>query len=129
MQTLVIGAIAVLVGVLLGFWLGKSSSHAESGLLREQIKGLEMEKASQAAELKALQTDITRLTGELGTAQASLSAEISKYAQMKADLDMAFRGAAADALRANTGNPTRQGRLWRLRNSRSKPCSTRSESR
>jgi len=102
MQTLVIGAIAVLVGVLLGFWLGKSSSHAESGLLREQIKGLEMEKASQAAELKALQTDITRLTGELGTAQASLSAEISKYAQMKADLDTAFRGAAADALRANT---------------------------
>jgi DNA recombination protein RmuC len=101
MQTLIIGAIAVLVGVLLGYWLGKSSARAESGLLREQIKGLETEKASQATELKSLQADITRLTGELGTAEANVAAEKNKYAQMQADLEKAFGDLAAKALSAN----------------------------
>ena len=101
MQTLVIGAIAVLVGVLLGYWLGKNSAQAESSLLREQIKGLEMEKASQAAELKRLQDTVTRLTGELGTAEANVAAEKSKYVQMQADLEKAFGDLAAKALSAN----------------------------
>jgi DNA recombination protein RmuC len=101
MQTLIIGAIAVLVGVLLGYWLGKGSAQAESGLLRDLIKGLETEKASQAAELKRLQETVTRLTGELGTAEANLAAEKSKYAQMQADLDKAFGDLAAKALSAN----------------------------
>lgn len=35
-------------------------------------------------------------------AQSQLRSEEAKYAQMKADLDSAFKGAAADALRANT---------------------------
>src|ERR1700683_1776098 len=34
--------------------------------------------------------------------QSQLRNEEAKYAQMKADLDSAFKGAAADALRANT---------------------------
>jgi DNA recombination protein RmuC len=101
MQTLIIGAVAVLVGVVLGYLLAKASARAESGLLREQIKALETDRASQAAELKSLQADITRLTGELGTSEANLAAEKSKYAQMQADLEKAFGDLAAKALSAN----------------------------
>jgi DNA recombination protein RmuC len=101
MQTLLIGAIAVFVGVLLGYWLGKSSGKSESALLHDQIKSIEAEKASQAADLKALQADITRLTGELGTERANVAAEKSKYAQMQADLEKAFGDLAAKALSAN----------------------------
>ena len=101
MQTLLIGAIAVFAGVLLGYWLGKNSAKSESALLRDQLTGLEAEKASQAADLKTLQADITRLTGELGTERANVAAEKSKYIQMQADLEKAFGDLAAKALSAN----------------------------
>ena len=101
MQTLLIGAIAVFAGVLLGYWLGKNSAKSESALLRDQLKSIEAEKASQAADLKALQADITRLTGELGTERANVAAEKSKYIQMQADLEKAFGDLAAKALSAN----------------------------
>lgn len=105
MLTLVIGAIAVLmavlVGVSLGYWLGKNSAKSERALLRDQLKGFEAEKARQAAELKSLQAEITRLTGELGAAEANVAAEKSKYAQMQADLEKAFGDLAAKALSAN----------------------------
>jgi len=101
MQSLIVGAIAVLTGVLLGYWLGKSSAQAECRLLRENVTGMEAEKAAQAAEAKGLQDSITRLTGELGTAVANVSAEKDKYAQMKADIETAFGDLAARALSAN----------------------------
>ncbi|MGD0832714.1 MAG: DNA recombination protein RmuC [Terracidiphilus sp.] len=101
MQTILIGAVAVFVGVLLGFWLGKSSAKSEGALLHDQLRSIEGEKAGQAAELKALQADITRLTGQLGTAEANVAAEKSKYIQMQADLEKAFGDLAAKALSAN----------------------------
>src|ERR1035437_4886470 len=101
MQALIIGAIGALAGVLLGFWLGKTSAQAESGLLLERVKGLEEERAKQAIELKGLQDSITRMAGELGTAVANVTAEKNKYALMKADIETAFGDLAAKALSAN----------------------------
>jgi DNA recombination protein RmuC len=101
MQPLIVGAIAVFAGVLLGFWLGKNSGQAERGLLREQVKGLEDEKAKQAVESKGMQESITRLTGELGTAEANVAAEKNKYIQMQADIEKVFGDIAAKALSAN----------------------------
>jgi DNA recombination protein RmuC len=101
MQPLIVGAIAAFAGVLLGFWLRKNSGQAERGLLREQMKGLEEEKARQAIDAKGLQETITRLTGELGTAEANVTAEKNKYVQMQADIEKVFGDIAAKALSAN----------------------------
>src|ERR1035437_1917924 len=101
MQALIIGAIGALAGVLLGFWLGKTSAQAESRLLLERVKGLEEERAKQAIELKGLQDSIPRMAGGLGTAVANVTAEKNKYALMKADIETAFGDLAAKALSAN----------------------------
>ncbi len=104
MQDLVIGVVAVLLGVLLGYWLGKVFAQAENRLLRERLAELEKEKAAQAAELKRLQESITGLTGELGTAKANVTAEQNKYALMKAEIETAFGDLASKALNANNQN-------------------------
>jgi DNA recombination protein RmuC len=101
MQSAIVGAIAVVVGVLLGYWFGKALLQAESRLLREQVKGLEGEKAKKIAELKTLQDCVTRLTGELGAEKAKVTAEQNKYALMKAEIETAFGDLAAKALSAN----------------------------
>jgi DNA recombination protein RmuC len=101
MQSLIVGVIAVLAGVLLGYWLGKSAARAESRLLREVIAGLEKEKAEQANESKGLQDRVTQLTGDLRTAEANVKAEKDKYAQMQSDIERAFGDLAAKALSAN----------------------------
>jgi DNA recombination protein RmuC len=101
MLGLIVGAIAILVGVSLGYWLGKSSLDAENRLLRERITGLEADKATQIFESKSLQDSITRLTGELGTEKANVMAEKNKYALMKAEIETAFGDLAAKALNAN----------------------------
>ena len=101
MQALIIGAIAVLAGVLLGYWLGKSGARVESRLLREQVTGLEEEKARQTIESKGLQDRITDLTGELGAERANVTAEKNKYALMKTEIETAFGDLAAKALSAN----------------------------
>jgi DNA recombination protein RmuC len=101
MQSLIVGAIAIFAGILLGFWLGKNSGQAATELLREQVKGLEAEKAKQAVESKGLQDNVTRLTGELGTAEANVTAEKNKYVQMQADIEKVFGDLAAKALSAN----------------------------
>src|ERR1039458_6457314 len=101
MQPLIVGAVAVFVGVLLGYWLGKASVQAESRLLRELSGGLEEEKARLTIELKGLQDSITRLTGELATEKANVTAEQSKYALMKTEIETAFGDLAARALSAN----------------------------
>ena len=66
------------------------------------ILGLRAEKAELETRLAAV-TGEREMTGRLlATAEQRLRDEEAKYAQMKADLDAAFKGAAADALRANT---------------------------
>jgi len=101
MQLLIVGAVAVLVGVLLGYWLGKSAARAESRLLREVVAGLEKEKAEQATESKGLQDRVTQLTGDLRTVEANVKAEKDKYAQMQSDIEKTFGDLAARALSAN----------------------------
>ncbi|MGD0631095.1 MAG: DNA recombination protein RmuC [Terracidiphilus sp.] len=65
------------------------------------MKGLEEEKARQAIDTKGLQETITRLTGELGTAEANVTAEKNKYVQMQVDIEKLFGDIAAKALSAN----------------------------
>jgi len=104
MQELIIVAIAVVAGVLLGYWLGKNSTQAENRLLRERVASLETEKTAQTIETKGLQENITRLTGELGSAEAIITAEKNKYALMKAEIETAFGDLASKALSANNQN-------------------------
>ena len=66
------------------------------------IQGLRAEKAELEIRARATAEERDTLGRSLATARQRLSDEEAKYAQMKADLDSAFKGAAADALRANT---------------------------
>ncbi|MGH9604477.1 MAG: DNA recombination protein RmuC [Terracidiphilus sp.] len=101
MQSLIVGAIAVLLGVALGYWLGRLAAGAEGRLLRERVTGLETEKAAMAGELKGLRDSVTKLTGDLRASEAQVAAEQNKYAQMQTDLEKAFGDLAAKALNAN----------------------------
>lgn len=101
MQALIIGAIAMLAGVLLGYWFEKTSSNPERQALRDHIGGLERERLVQAEATKALQQEIIRITGELGGANACIAAEKQKYTQMQSDMEKAFGDIAAKALSAN----------------------------
>jgi DNA recombination protein RmuC len=101
MQSLIVGAIAVFIGVLLGYWLGKNSNQAENRLLRERVTGLETEKAVQAIELSGLRDSVTCLTAEVATEKANVTAEKNKFALMKTEIEAAFGNLAANALRDN----------------------------
>jgi DNA recombination protein RmuC len=83
------------VGLWLGFRLGRAGernlAEAREAPLREQCEAAKAE----IAALKPKAEELTRVAEQLRNEEA-------KYAQMKADLDTAFKGAAADALRANT---------------------------
>ena len=65
---------------------------------------LREEKAMLEARLRATTEERDIRGQELATVQQRLRDEEAKYIQMKADLDSAFKGAAADALRANTAS-------------------------
>ncbi len=101
MQSLIIGAVAIILGVLLGYLLGRSSAKAESTLLREHVEQLEKERVASAAATRELQESFRQLTGKLAAAEAHVSAEAAKYAQMKADIETVFGDVAARALSAN----------------------------
>jgi len=101
MESFIVGGIGLLVGALLGFWLGKKIGQTEVRLVREKVGDLEKDKLSLVSESKRLNDEVTRLTGELGTATASLSAAEKNYNQMKSDLEITFGDVAARALRAN----------------------------
>lgn len=73
---------------LIGLWLGHKQARAAARLLLDEAKD----------EIK----DLRPKAEELAATRQQLKNEQEKYAQMKADLDAAFKGAAADALRANT---------------------------
>jgi DNA recombination protein RmuC len=80
---------------------------------RERFKALSEERDAVILGLRAEKTDMEErfasITAErdsvgrrLATAEQQLRDEEAKYSQMKTDLDAAFKGAAAEALRANT---------------------------
>jgi DNA recombination protein RmuC len=98
---IVVGALAVLAAVLLGFWLGKAAGRTEGAVLREQVCALEKEKNTQATQAREFQQSIADLSGKLGSAQAEVAAERNRYAQMQAGLESAFGDLAAKALRSN----------------------------
>ncbi len=66
------------------------------------IQRLRDEKTELEAKLRSTVEERDMLGRKLATADQRLRDEEAKYAQMKVDLDAAFKGAAADALRANT---------------------------
>lgn len=101
---LILGGTALLVGIALGLWLGRNSGKTEVRLIRERVGEMERDKAGFASEFKRLNEEVTRLTGDLGKANASLSAEQSKYTQMKADMETVFGDLAARALGANNAS-------------------------
>jgi len=73
---------------LVGLWLGNKQARDSARLSLDEAKN----------EIKELRPKAE----ELAATRQQLKNEQEKYAQMKADLDEAFKGAAADALRANT---------------------------
>jgi DNA recombination protein RmuC len=102
--------VTTVVVFLVGLWIGLRHAKANSlgqldqalnnerqlagareAGLREQLVGAREE----IAELRPKADDLTRVREQLKNEEA-------KYERMKADLDAAFKGAAADALRANT---------------------------
>ncbi len=111
MGSLAVAYALIAVGIfLLGLWLGFRRSRTEA--LLEQDRALENERKLGETREKALRDQLdaasTEISGlrpkaeELTRVKEQLRNEDAKYAQMKADLDSAFKGAAADALRANT---------------------------
>ena len=73
---------------LLGLWIGQRQARAGAQLLLDEAKNEVKELRPKAEELAAT--------------RQQLKNEQEKYMQMKADLDAAFKGVAADALRDNT---------------------------
>jgi DNA recombination protein RmuC len=90
-----VAVFSLFIGLWLGFRLGRAGernlAEAREAPLREQCEAAKVE----IAALKPKAEELTRVTEQLKNEEA-------KYAQMKTDLDTAFKGAAADALRANT---------------------------
>jgi len=96
----------VLLGLWLGFLQGRKSS---KGLLEQRLESeqklAETREAGLRTQFENANIEIAVLrpkAEELTRVHEQLRNEEAKYAQMKADLDSAFKGAAADALRANT---------------------------
>lgn len=84
----IVFSVIVIAVFLLGLWLGHMQGRSGAQVLLDDAKN-EIRELRQKAE-------------ELAAAKQQLKNEEEKYAQMKADLDAAFKSAAADALRANT---------------------------
>lgn len=97
-STLLFALIAVAL-LLFGLWLGFRQGRANEKRLAEASE------AGLRAQFEAAKIEIGELkpkAEELTRVQEQLRNEELKYAQMKTDLDAAFKAAAADALRANT---------------------------
>jgi len=81
-------ALALIAIFLIGLWIG----------LRQGRAALQVQVDQARNEIKELRPKAE----ELAATKQQLRNEEAKYAQMKSDLDAAFKAAAADALRANT---------------------------
>jgi DNA recombination protein RmuC len=101
-----IGVAALLLGLWIGLRQGSSSAQQqldqtifnERKLAEVREAGLQKQLDDALAEVADLRPKVV----ELAALHQQLKDEEAKYAQMKADLDTTFKGAAADALRANT---------------------------
>jgi DNA recombination protein RmuC len=102
-------ALVAVVVFLFGLWLGFRQSEAaakarlEDAVASERRLG-EARESALREQLNSGSREIAELrpkAEELTRVQEQLRNEQTKYEQMKADLDSAFKGAAADALRAN----------------------------
>lgn len=100
-----ISVLILLFGLWLGYRQGRAGSNArlddalanERRLAASRESGLQEQLTAANAEVRELRPKIE----ELAAVKQQLKDEESKYAQMKADLDAAFKGAAADALHTN----------------------------
>lgn len=110
MEGLAVVLAVVAVGVFaLGLWIGQRQGQGTAREEREQAVSAErmlaeIREAALREQLEAAKAELSLLrpkAEELAAARQQLKSEQEKYAQMKADLDAAFKGAAADALRAN----------------------------
>jgi DNA recombination protein RmuC len=81
-------ALALIAIFLIGLWIGQRQGRAAVQLQVDEARN----------EIKELRPKAE----ELAATKQQLKNEEAKYAQMKSDLDAAFKAAAADALRANT---------------------------
>jgi DNA recombination protein RmuC len=101
-----IGVAALLLGLWIGSRQGRSAAQKQldQALAGERLLA-ETREAGQREQLEAAKTEVAALkpkAEELTRVEERLRNEEAKYAQMKADLDSAFKAAAADALRSNT---------------------------
>ena len=111
-------AVATIVGVVVGFLLRYLTTGRESAVLRKQLSeaqqmaneraGFESlaedrRKTIEQLQRQAAEQEVQSLesAGELAGVRQQLKNSQEKYAEMKADLDTAFKGAAAAALSAN----------------------------
>lgn len=103
---LAVVAVAVFaLGLAIGLRQGRSASREEreQALNGERLLA-EVRETALREQLDAAKAEVAQLrpkAEELAAIRQKLESEQEKYAQMKADLDAAFKGAAADALRAN----------------------------
>jgi DNA recombination protein RmuC len=102
MRDLIFWAVQVVAGLLLGYWLGRKYGKVEKELLGDRLTGLESDKSALVIALKEAQDSVTHLSYEVGAERASVAAEKDRFTLMKAEMETAFKGVAADALRANT---------------------------
>lgn len=96
--------IAAVLGLLLGIHFGKGSAAAQSRAQAERIGSQETE----IARLNSLNSSATernlQLREKVARAEEREIAQDQKYAQMKADVDVAFANLAANALRDNNAS-------------------------
>lgn len=111
MEVLVFALALLAISVFpLGLWIGIRHARAAARPEREQAVAAERRLAEareagllqQVIDFKAELAELRPKAEELAAIRQQLKNEQEKYAQMKVDLDAAFKGAAADALRANT---------------------------
>jgi DNA recombination protein RmuC len=92
-------ALIVVAVFLLGLFIGSRHGRSNQQKLAEAREtGLLTQLENASSEIAALRPRSEELT----RVQEQLKHEQARYMQMKADLDLAFKGAAAEALRSNT---------------------------
>ncbi|MFP5276337.1 MAG: DNA recombination protein RmuC [Acidobacteriota bacterium] len=107
MEGSVVVLVVLAVGVFLGgLWIGRRLGQAAmSAALAAEGRTAEAREAALREQLEAARAEIGDLRPKaeaLAAVRQQLADEQQRYAQMKVDLDAAFKGAAAEALRANT---------------------------
>ncbi len=90
------------LGVWFGLWFAKTGTQTQVQSEKQMAAIREQAFREQVEVLSAELIELRPKAIELARLQEQLTQEQAKYAQMKTDLDNAFKAAAADALRANT---------------------------